>query len=1373
MEKNPVTNTLFRFVSYRGVQLADATTTTRHFASQESPAGYFHTEVPKMPDNMTKGEALRKAAADFTSLMPYPSASLTATVLYNTEADLKRVSSALYDFSIWIVRNRTTYTNTELKSQLQKVAAATPYESSITSLWDNYFYRLIAGNAPSLLESISQMLVADHVYRLYGKNPNALPPVEEDILDVSISLPVALFDASTEIPQPQEDTPVSRPASPNAFLRKKVAVAEERLRLTALDTLKNELLDSQADYQADYAAAYQAAEKDYQTMVARIWEDYRQQKELARKAYCASPNLATPYNPEDPCQQPDYVPEPVIPEFVFSYDAEVTPVKLQSELSEENYHTIMELLGYSFKTKTPSETKLFRRYATYQSLLELVDKETNRAMASIGKNATLSKRSVRINGMSFRVSNMGASQPFEYGIFDGGVGSSRAFTLLLAVPDNTWQITSIKVSGTKPNNVHFTHDILAPAATVDVNNLLLSNFYTYSSPDIDTAPPVFDFELTFSNGRVKKITDISLTDHGWKGYAVDAAGSEPGTGNFVPPPGGFRNLGSADYLKLEQTVQCYVEGEVSHIENIMAREYKEKATRILRRNEQTTTTSSEREAERLSDTTSTNRFEMQSEIGQVISQTKDFAAFANTNVHGDKWQLDAGVSTANNNNRENSIHQMTTVAKEVTERAMDRVVQKVKEERVVKILEEYEENNKHGFDNRQGSQHVVGVYRWVDKLYKNQIQNYGTRMMLEFMVPEPAALHVAAISSTASDADGNLSVYEEPVDPRTVEDLDLRISGPSEITPMNASYWAGIYNAEIEAKPSELISVADSFNIKWDGTTKLGRVEANAGNAKIAVPEGYIATSAVGIFTASSDNDSANGSVLSLTVGTRSVAYEGAFSSKRISLNTLQPIQPSQSSQSSALPYQREVKPFAEAKYAKDVPVSFLLGNHVAGDISVSVTCKLSDEGLANWQNRTFKAIMDAYEDALDKFHEKTASQQTATAQVLATNPNFYRQIENTILRKNCISFLLDRAPDAIRTYGRDFLPAQRSFKDTEIDITGLSDYASFVQFMEQAFEWDIMSYNFYPYYWASRAQWTKLYTYDGTDDPIFRAFMQSGMARVIVTVRPGFEDAVGLYLSTGILWNGGRPPVLGDPLFVSLIDEVKRHKPKPYGKAWLTRVPTSLTILQADSIGLKVDKALPCECGNEADFEPGTFVPCGGNFEVNGAQIGQDGSYKISFSFSDFEHLGSAGNYTMYYYNKMEMFPRRYECMGQSITINRDASWSDELSTRIIYEQLAQQLSLINGVQAVQFNDPETGFPDNLRFTIDPLVISDFSFIKVAPSGNWFPEFDQLKVACTNGGVRVTYGESYINKRVRDKDGALLNANEADVVLPLTRFRV
>jgi hypothetical protein len=55
-----------------------------------------------------------------------------------------------------------------------------------------------------------------------------------------------------------------------------------------------------------------------------------------------------------------------------------------------------------------------------------------------------------------------------------------------------------------------------------------------------------------------------------------------------------------------------------------------------------------------------------------------------------------------------------------------------------------------------------------------------------------------------------------------------------------------------------------------------------------------------------------------------------------------------------------------------------------------------------------------------------------------------------------------------------------------------MDDYGSFVKFMEQAFEWNLMSYSFYPYYWANRDEWAEMYKFD-SNDAVFRSFMQAG----------------------------------------------------------------------------------------------------------------------------------------------------------------------------------------------------------------------------------------------------------------------------------------
>jgi len=69
---------------------------------------------------------------------------------------------------------------------------------------------------------------------------------------------------------------------------------------------------------------------------------------------------------------------------------------------------------------------------------------------------------------------------------------------------------------------------------------------------------------------------------------------------------------------------------------------------------------------------------------------------------------------------------------------------------------------------------------------------------------------------------------------------------------------------------------------------------------------------------------------------------------------------------------------------------------------------------------------------------------------------------------------------------------------------------------MEQALIEDSALY-FYAYYWANRTEWLKMYISESVDS-LFRSFLQAGMARVVVTVKQGLEDALQFFMETGLI---------------------------------------------------------------------------------------------------------------------------------------------------------------------------------------------------------------------------------------------------------------
>jgi hypothetical protein len=142
------------------------------------------------------------------------------------------------------------------------------------------------------------------------------------------------------------------------------------------------------------------------------------------------------------------------------------------------------------------------------------------------------------------------------------------------------------------------------------------------------------------------------------------------------------------------------------------------------------------------------------------------------------------------------------------------------------------------------------------------------------------------------------------------------------------------------------------------------------------------------------------------------------------------------------------------------------------------------------------------------------------------------------------------------------------------VDLDRAGPEGSYAQFFEQALEWNQTTYTLYPYFWGKRDRW--LEALGAADvDAQFEAFLQAGAARVVVPVRPGYDDSLLAFLEfgwpeDGSCWPGGGVPHIGDPgdpsLYVSIADELREQSDaadgKPVGEPWAIRVPTILVLL-------------------------------------------------------------------------------------------------------------------------------------------------------------------------------------------------------------------
>lgn len=638
---------------------------------------------------------------------------------------------------------------------------------------------------------------------------------------------------------------------------------------------------------------------------------------------------------------------------------------------------------------------------------------------------------------------------------------------------------------------------------------------------------------------------------------------------------GVQNLGVQEYRRVEQTLCCYVPGEVSHIENIMAREYKEKSTRNLLRTEYTTEITNETEIENINDTTTTERHELSSEAAKELRKDKSFDISGSVTVSKDSkvfGSISANVSSGYNSSTSSSQSntEAKNYAKEITERALERVVQKTTEKRTFKMIKEFEENNKHGFDNTKGTQHVTGVYRWVDKIYDNELVNYGRRLLFEISVPSPAEFYKKAMTWKSKAAESAVAVLTPP---KTLANIGISSSSDINndiITAANQEYGTSIetYTAEVKYQ-----------DVSFGAETNHYHATKTDVQSAISIEPGFVADRIDGIGSFQHNGNSNTKAYLRINIANAQV-YRGDYKSG--------------SKQTDTFNINIDLSPNVVG--SASFSISYRKVYNYSGSFKVKL---ISDPVLfTEWQEETFLALQTAYQAKLDAYNDELALQQAAQQAEADQqendnygNPAMNRLIEERELKRLCIEMMskpycydMGKSFNTCKTYACSSDCGEVENQVSEVvQSRELEKYAEFIKFFETAFHWEIFSYVFYPYYYGAKCSWSELLQ-TKNDDPIFEAFLQSGMAKLLVPVRPQFEKAVMWYIETGEIYTDENlVPEIEDDRYLSLLKELQNQEDIRVEGKWKTRVPSALTIIQAKSTYLEDVKGLPC-CDDESE---------------------------------------------------------------------------------------------------------------------------------------------------------------------------------------------
>ncbi len=1201
---NDASQTLFRIVSLRNPQLTE--TKTRNLGFVQRPKGVIGifdeavntSETPSSRMNKMLKVAPNVNTNGFKTETEIESGPFGKLLIIGRKISKKET----LDQEDWnYTREYYTKHIDPKNKELNKEGIA-----QFTILWDNLIHQVITQKDFYVKEAISHILKALHIG--FAQNieidedlikTNGEKPLET-ALDAKIVLPKQLFIEDTSNSNDANPAELSNSLSPLTAqrltneARTDLAVHEALYKKESLIKLSTEIKQLEKLFHKQRNKSYDEAYTDYKKKYQPKIDEYeKKRKELESQVEEKDQNSKSK-------SLIDNLPEIDIPSFEFTYKKEINITDLKDKLSPKSFVQFMSLFSHKVQNKVPKATSKDKKIKlsktqiqhedhvfeindtieNYSTAVNEIDNQISTQIQTTLQNSTfVQEQYVNIGGASIPVAQNSSRTPLAYvltAIFyedDNWFGSyTYGFvSFSFEVENSSWNVVNAKIIANTDGG-HFEENYSNISVTdnkVILPYCLVDKFRTINS---------FRVEIFFENGReafmeVQKIpNEQTVTGMLTLKNAPVTTNNTSNRKNF-----GIKRVGVADYLKVVQSVHAYVPGLVSNIENVMASELRHKSSVSREYSEITDTTSKSQETEKISDTSKTSRSDMQSEVAKELSRQQSISAHTRFNYDSVAYKFEIGAEYANNTAQTDSTRQAVMKSQEITERAMERVLTKVSEERVQKIIKEYTETNVHEFDNRgkvtetnnaEAAQpkHITGVYRWIDIKYKNQIYNYGIRTMFEFMIPEPARLHRLALTVAKGQ------ILTAPTDPRKADSIWKMPDGKT-ATKELLQHWAEIYKVELTESLASTKQITHQAISRPDTNNDFGP-DFN----RFDIPENYSGKNARFICRSSRNRGGGwEGSRYS------EVLYPN-FKGGQIGGNWYGDINADQ--------YESDLNLNGNIEF-------FVRGHNVDNyNVQVIINCELTNQYIDKWKTENFNAIIKAYDVAYKTFQDEQAKlddeqkkKEEAQKEKLG---QFYRYMEQDVLKHNCIAYLLQDYLSP-KTIGQSYTVGDK-MEDFAVNLgDNLDKYTALAKFMEQAFEWEIMDYTFYPYYWANRQKWQEMYMSESVD-PLFRSFLQAGMARVIATVRPGFENAVQLFTETGLIWNGGEVPVIGDPMYMSIVDEMRRPLGTPQGKYWISKLPTTLTILQDKSTGLAVNQALPifpesdpskCENPSELVNEP------------------------------------------------------------------------------------------------------------------------------------------------------------------------------------------
>lgn len=511
----------------------------------------------------------------------------------------------------------------------------------------------------------------------------------------------------------------------------------------------------------------------------------------------------------------------------------------------------------------------------------------------------------------------------------------------------------------------------------------------------------------------------------------------------------------------------YLPGEIAHIDNTRKGEKNTRTTKRLKRTEEFLSLINEEEVFHETDTQSTEKFGFTKEASNVQSEESSWNI--NASVSGSygpiKASVDGGYESSSSSTNSDSSAQ--TYAKEIAQRVVDRTTKKIKQTRNTTTIEEFREKVVHVIDNSKIESQSI-VYRWLKKIVRGTLDNYGKRVILPITFAHPAHFYISQ-----SIKNGENPVFV-PDDPRSTASADNLIQGKyHNINRSNYADLAVLYNAKIEAPPSEEVVIFKGFSQQDDGKT----LWYNKHDETIEAPEGYKPCQVKPLIMFSSGSNR----YVSVSINNQYIFYSG-YSDKF----------------NSPVTYDIGENLNGENSRKIIIGIRTYAGEYV---INLQIHCKLTEEAMTAWRIKAFQSIIEGYENLKNEAESKMSE---FNPNLPGLNPEQKIKIIKDELKRETLRRMFRCNPFGIKD---NFEVGVEYQSDCCLD----SQNAELVQFLESVFDWRNMTWEFHPWFYTNRDvfgeegkpnkdNWADLLKLKD-DDPHFEAFLKASYATVRVPI--------------------------------------------------------------------------------------------------------------------------------------------------------------------------------------------------------------------------------------------------------------------------------